>query len=468
MLNIIDWSVIILVVLALIFIVKKFSATIKDAEDYYAAAGSIPFSLLVGTLVATWYGGAGCLNSVASGAASGMASWGIYCVGAHLARIPLALYLAPEVAVRTEMTIPLMIKKAFGSAMALFVACYFLIGFTNTNEIVGMRNVVSGLWGEGVGTPVTIALLIGIVLLTIFGGLIGVAVTDMMLFWCMCTAIALAVPAMWGDVGGWGGLLDKMTAMMGAEEAAKMLNPVFGSDTLGLVTLLVMSLGVYVNAGLYQRFRAADTPRNASRSYLTAFCIFICLDFLLTLGGLLALALDPNYTNIQVSYINLVAGHLPHGLRALFVVGILGAIISTIDSYLLIGGMTIANDIIGNFKKLTDKQSITYGKYGVVALAIVGYLMATQFTTTLQVTKFLSTMQMAIIFPASLIGIFYKGRKSVFSGWATLVVGGVIYFYLNFVNYMGFNGMLVALPVAFLTFFLTKGIGKDTRELAQP
>ena len=83
MLTTFDWIVAAIITLFLILIVKKFSATIKNAEDYYVASGSIPFSLLVGTLVATWYGGQGTLNSVEAGARSGMASWGIWCVGAH-------------------------------------------------------------------------------------------------------------------------------------------------------------------------------------------------------------------------------------------------------------------------------------------------------------------------------------------------------------------------------------------------
>ena len=53
MLTTFDWIVAAIITLFLILIVKKFSATIKNAEDYYVASGSIPFSLLVGTLVAT-------------------------------------------------------------------------------------------------------------------------------------------------------------------------------------------------------------------------------------------------------------------------------------------------------------------------------------------------------------------------------------------------------------------------------
>lgn len=465
MLTTLDWIVAAIITLFLILIVKKFSAAIKNAEDYYVASGSIPFSLLVGTLVATWYGGQGTLNSVEAGALSGMASWGIWCVGAHLSRVPLALYIAPQISVRTEMTIPQMLKKSYGKKIAFFIACYMSIQVLELGEVVAMRNFLSGIFGSESASLWIIIIMIGIVLLTCFGGLMGVAVTDMMLFWCMCTAVALAIPAMWGTVGGWAGLVNSLTQNMGKEQTDLLMNPIFGGDTLGVITLLVMSLGIYVEGGLYQRFRAADSPRNASRSYLTAFCVFICLDFLLTVAGLLVLALEPESSNIAQSYVSLVCAHLPSGIRAIFFVGILGAMISTMDSYWLVGGMMIANDIIGNFKKLSDRQSILYGKIAICAIAVVSYFGASVFTQSLEATRFIQTMSMAVTFPVCLFGIFYKGKKSVFGGWCTIAVGTAVYFFLTFIRPASFNGMLVALPVAIATFFLTKNIGKTAEEL---
>lgn len=461
MFNAIDWIVVALIVFFLAFVVKKFSKRVQDAENYYLASRSIPFALLVGTLVATWYGGQGTLNSVEAGAVSGMASWGIWCVGAHLSRIPLALYLAPSVSVRTEMTIPQMIKKSYGPRVAFFIAAYMLIGFLQIGEVVALRNVFSGIFGEDKAQIIVVVVLIGVVALTVFGGMMGVAVTDMMLFWCMCTAVAIAIPAMWSDIGGWTGLVDGLTQQFGAEQAAQLMNPIWGSDMLGVITLLVMSVSVYVDASLYQRFSAADTPRNASRSYLTTFCIFICLDFLLTLAGLMIQVADPTSTNIATSYVNMVCTHLPTGVRALFFVGIVGAIISTLDSMWLVGGMTVANDIIGAFKKLTDRQNVFAARVVIVVISVLGYLCATFFTGSLEATRFINTMAMSITFLVSMTGIFYTGRKSEFSAWATMIVGACVYFFLTFIYPVGFNGMLVALPVGIVTFLITKNFGKD-------
>ena len=65
---------------------------------------------------------------------SGLAAWGIWCVGAHVARIPLALWVAPAVSMRTEMTIPQMLKKVYGKKVSFFMAIYMLITLLSISD----------------------------------------------------------------------------------------------------------------------------------------------------------------------------------------------------------------------------------------------------------------------------------------------------------------------------------------------
>ena len=196
-----------------------------------------------------------------------------------------------------------------------------------------------------------------------------------------------------------------------------------------------------------------------------AFCIFVVLDFLLNISGVLVLALEPE-GNIVQNYVRMVCGALPTGVRALFFVGTIGAIVSTLDSYWLCGGMTVANDFVGTFKKITDRQSIFIGRITVVFLGIIGYLCAFFFTQSLDVTKTIVSMNMSVTFVVSLMGIFYRGKKTEFGAWCTMIVSAGTYCFLNYIHPVGFNGMLVALPLAFITFFLTKNIGKEYVEKA--
>lgn len=471
MLTSLDYIVIVLVVALMIVILKIFAPKLRNAEDYYIASRSIPFSLLVGTLVATWYGGQGMLNSVESAAVYGLASWGIWCVGAHISRVPLALWFAPKVSIRTEMTVPQMVKTAYGNNISLFMAFFILIAFLCIGEVVALRNVLAAVFGEGPAVwlvPLTLALVVGI---AAFGGMMGVAVTDMLMFWCLCVAAAMAVPPIMTMAGGLDGLQAQLLTIMGAERTAMMFNPVYGAEMLGVVTMLVMSFSVYVDASLYQRFSAAQTPRAASRSYLTCFCIFIMLDLMLCVSGICMAAIAPG-ENIAQAYVKVVMEVLPGGLRALFFIGIVGAIISTLDSCWLVSGMTVSNDIVQRFKPLTDRQNIQIGRAVVVLTAVVAYLCAFSFTRSLDVTIFINTMRMSATFVVTFMGVFYKGRKTLSGAWMTIVTGSFVYFILTFMHpvttqHGRLNGMLVALPVALIVFFVGNRFGDTLEEHEQ-
>lgn len=471
MLNVIDWLVILLIICFLVLIVKKFASKIKNAESYYVASRSIPFSLLVGTLVASWYGGPGLLNTVETAAMSGLAAWGIWCVGAHVARIPLALWVAPAVSMRTEMTIPQMLKKVYGKKVSFFMAIYMLITLLSISEIVALKNVVAGLFGESV-TWVVPLILMGVVVLTIFGGMMGVAVTDMLLFFCMCVSIAAATSALWGNVGCWEGLIQKLTAVYGPDTTQDMLNPFHGANTLEVVTLMFVSLKVYVHANLYQRFSAADSPRSAARSYLACFCIFIMMDFLLTIAGLVVGTERPG-TNIAQSYIAMVCQVLPSGIRGMFAVGLLGAIISTLDSVWLACAMMIANDIIGELIPLSDQKNILCGRISIAAFALIGYMGAFYFTRSVDVTKFFGTMTMSVQFVMAIMGLFYRGRKTDVAAWAAMISGGLTFFVIKFcypvVTSIGnIDGAFFAVPVSLIAFLIGSRFGKEyTRECAK-
>ena len=251
-----------------------------------------------------------------------------------------------------------------------------------------------------------------------------------------------------------------------------MLNPFHGANTLEVVTLMFVSLKVYVHANLYQRFSAADSPRSAARSYLACFCIFIMMDFLLTIAGLVVGTERPG-TNIAQSYIAMVCQVLPSGIRGMFAVGLLGAIISTLDSVWLACAMMIANDIIGELIPLSDQKNILCGRISIAAFALIGYMGAFYFTRSVDVTKFFGTMTMSVQFVMAIMGLFYRGRKTDVAAWAAMISGGLTFFVIKFcypvVTPIGnIDGAFFAVPVSLIAFLIGSRFGKEyTRECAK-
>lgn len=144
-------------------------------------------------------------------------------------------------------------------------------------------------------------------------------------------------------------------------------------------------------------------------------------------------------------------------------------VISTLDSVWLACGMMIANDIVGEIISLTDRQNILCGKIAIALFAVLGYLGAFYFTRSVDVTKFFGTMTMSVQFVMSIMGLFYKGRKTSVGAWASMISGGLTFFLIKFyfpvVTPMGnIDGAFFAVPVAFAAFFIGNRFGKDYAE----
>ena len=74
MLGLID-NITIAVAVAIIFIViKKVSKQADDMDAYYRANNALPFSLAVGTIAASWYGGNGTIGTVGYVGTMGLAA----------------------------------------------------------------------------------------------------------------------------------------------------------------------------------------------------------------------------------------------------------------------------------------------------------------------------------------------------------------------------------------------------------
>ena len=123
MLTAVDNVLIGLFVILVLGIGYYFSKRNKDMESFYLANRSLPWSLVVGTLAASWYGGIGVVGTVGYAAVYGISTWTIWSIGAHLIRMPLALWVGPRIQIRTDITVPDLLESLYGRRVALLGRC---------------------------------------------------------------------------------------------------------------------------------------------------------------------------------------------------------------------------------------------------------------------------------------------------------------------------------------------------------
>ena len=461
MLTLIDNVIVVAAIIGIIAVAMYFSKTVKDMESYFVCNKSLPWSLTVGTLVATWYGGVGTLGSVEWFALYGLSMWTMWCITAHVSRIPLALWVGPKMQVRTDMTVPDVLNKAYGKKVAVLGAVLMLIYTCQFGNVTSSGFVGKVAWDAPYMVTGGIVIVI-VVVIAVAAGLMGVAVTDMIMFFFLGSAVAITVPIQWTKMGGWSSV---ETALAGKPD---LLNPLGGLTPLQALTFIIIALAVYADPAFYQRFSASDSPKGGRRAMLTCLLIWITMDIVLVSEGMMVDVLHPEL-DPGLGYVTLVLETLPVGLRALFVVALIGSAISALDSYMLCGGTIFAYDIYGKIKRdASEKRLLLLTRISIIVLGIIALIVAFKFTVAMDIFLITCSVWSAGGVIPVCGALIYRGKKTPAGGMLSMLSGMGTYLYLYFFPVSGIDNPL---PLCFLLslifYIIGNRIGKPLETTAE-
>ena len=463
MLTTIDNITIVLCVIGIFWISRTMGKRSADMESFYHANKSLPWSLAVGTIAASWYGGNGTIGTVGYATSMGIAAFFLWSIGAHLVRFPLALWIAPKISIKVNSTMTELLERFYGRLASIIGAVVLIVSCLSISEVAATGYVGTAAWNANKFVAAAVVIAISIAL-TCIGGLFGVAITDMIFFFLMILSVSLVFPQVWAGIGGFAGV----SAILDGVDPS-LMTPLGGIAPGLAVMLILICINVYKDPAFYQRFTASNGPKTGKRAMLTCFSIWMSMDACLMFTALVLRAMDPGLTvQPEVAYIQLILGNLPPVLRGLFILGLMGAIISTMDSYYLIGGEIVANDIINKLRPtpLTDKQSIFITRVSCVIFGIVGLSVAFRFPLVYDAMIFVTSLSMSVLFWPVLMAIMYEGKKTNMAGLVSMFVGGIIWTWFTMnpvaVPVLGdIDAVLIALPVSLVAYFIGNQFGTE-------
>lgn len=199
-------------------------------------------------------------------------------------------------------------------------------------------------------------------LYTIVGGLRAVMLTDVL------QAIVLLMSAAFIAVGVYREFDFSISQMVSAlpSERLSVIRPIDDPDMpwTGLLTGVPI-LGLYywaMNHYIAQRFFAARDVREAQRGALLGAALKLTPLFLMVLPGALAVVLLPDLQRADEVFPALIANFLPDGLRGLAIVGVMAAIMSTVDSTINASAAMISYDFmeIDHDQRQTPHSLVTH------------------------------------------------------------------------------------------------------------
>lgn len=330
------------------FIAQK---RIHNTEDFLVAGRRLPLSLAWMTLLATWFGAATILGAADEVRSGGLRAVAIDPYGAGFCLLFSGLFVAGPMWRMQLLTVPDFFLRKFGRMAELLssiimVPSYFGWIAVQFTALAGMLNLFFDIPIE-LGLVLVAAIGTGY---TLAGGMWSVTLTDaVQIILVLAGLIVLAVVVLMelgsgSVVSGW--------SRLGTETDPEMLVIIptqNGTELLGWVGLfLIGSLGSVPGQDLMQRVFSSNSEKTAKRACLiagVAYLAFGAIPLMLALAGNL---LFPG--EIDSDILPAMAHTFLHPVVAvIFVVALLSAILSTIDSAILSPASVLAQNIFPRF-----------------------------------------------------------------------------------------------------------------------
>ena len=417
-LSIIDIALIALYFIAIIFISLRLLSAKSDSDTTLFLLGGRQLTLpvFIATLVSTWYGGI--LGVGEFSYLYGISNWIVFGVPYYVAALLFAFFLAKRARRAQLYTIPEQLERAYGRKPSLWGALFVFL-FTLPAAYVLMLGILLNFF---FGWPLWLCVVIGALfsmVYVIIGGFRSVIKTDILQFTAMFLGFILIVFFSASEYGGWSFLRSSLPAQHFSWHG--------GQGAGYILVWFFIALSTLVDPAFYQRCFATKNEATAKKGILISVLFWIIFDFLTTTAGLYARAILPDLANPVTSYLKLATTVLPSFILGLFLVGLLATIMSTLDSYSFLAGITIGRDYLWRYSHHKDESRIPfYTRIGIVISAILSVIIALYGQSVVRIWKDLGS----IATPALLIPIVssFSNRLKMKSNFVvpTMISGATV------------------------------------------
>ena len=419
-----DMAVIVGYLLVMFAIGVIFVKDIKGLDDYYVAGRSLGPVVLMATVCATTVGGSAMMGRAGIGYTNG-----VECVITAVPYI-LGMIVFSCISGRIQRvgfkygvkSIPDLFDKRFGKVPKCILSAMIAFAMTGTvaAQVTATATIVKMLGGQfGISYEMG-ALIATIVFLcyTASSGLFGVVYTDVIQFFMMVLFVYIAIPvASTIHVGGLGVFWENL-------DTSYLVPRVDGNILGDIVTYLVYTMA---GAEMWQRAFAAKTPKIARRGMLCGTIVYSIMIVLVLFIGLLAQQILPDvyetYGSTDAVIPALAVTMLPAGITGLSLAGILSALMSTSDSYLLVSMQAVVHDIGKTiFPGITEKQEIRYSRIVSVFISFGALFIALYIKSAYDVLMFAWSFYATAAGLPAVAALFWK--KATSSGIMAGMIGG--------------------------------------------
>lgn len=453
---------------------------VKTSEDFMVAGRTLPWYILVGTLLATWMGSGSLFSGAGLGYRNGLA--GLWSSAGAWLGIALIYFIAKRIRNFGKVTVPDIFEARYGPLASILATITTIIAYTTivSYQFRGGGKVLS-LVSDGIvsmeqGIIITAVFAI---LYTIIAGMYSVVYTDVINGILIAFGTISALFFLTHKVGG----LEEIYFI--TESAGKW--DIFGNwsfERIGDVSGPLIAMSFFVptmllllgDANMYQRIFSAKDSGSAKKAVFFWIIGVIVLESVISMLGLTgAVAVEKGLIpdliaheqsmlsstsnaasmleakqSASESIIPAIARYagLPMLLGLLLVSTMMAIIVSTADSFLLIPATNLTRDVYHRYinENASEEKLVFISRVLVLFLGIISYLLVSQFSTVLGAAFTAYNIYGTSITPSLLAAFLWK-RATKEGAVSSIITGTLItvvwtYFLPNWNGFHNLNPFL--------------------------
>ena len=413
--------IVLIVYFGLILGIAIWSAFQTKTETDFIVAGRTIGPLVGGAVLAATQISAGTVvGTVGRHYLTGISWWYIW-FGLWAGWLVSAFFVAPKLRRFGALTVPDYVGARFGSEKARVLAAVLII-ISYTIYLVAQFQASGEIALAIFGIEPIVAMLIllgSTAIYTLLGGVRSSSYIEFLQTLIMVTGLVVAVPVLLEKAGGFS---QSVTFLQSLD--VRLIGWYYGPKELAAFAI---AFGLSIAAAPYEmtRFYSMRDERTVRQA------IMICIGFQVVIGlsvmalGMLTRVLFPNLASEDQASSIMAFEVLPPFVGALLLVAMISAIMSTVNSILLVTGASVAHDLYGRFIRPKSSQAhlVFVNRLSIVILAIIPLYFALQKLSDVQSivveqTKFIASF----FFVPVVIGLNWKHGTA--AGAIASMIGG--------------------------------------------
>lgn len=448
---------------------------VHDAEDFLVAGRSLPLSLAWLTLLATWFGAGTMLTAADEVREGGLERAALDPFGAGACLLIAGLFVAGPMWRMQLLTVPDFFRRKFGPSAELLSSVILVPSYFGW--IAAQFTALAEIMNLFFGIPVVFGLLLVALVgtgYTMMGGMWSVTLTDAVQMSLVLVGLLVLVAVVFAELGegSIGGGLTRLTS----ETDPQMLTVVPTDTVANLVgwigVFAIGALGNLPGQDLMQRVFAAKSERTAKYACLLAGVMYLgfgMLPLLIALAGNLLFPAD-----MEAQIVPAMAHAFLHpAVAVVFLIALLSAILSTIDSAILSPASVLAQNV---FPRIGWSDTLRSNRVAVLLVAIFSLGLAYSGESAYALLEEAYLLTMVGLFVPLIAGLYSTPRNPQAANAAMLVGAGLwaVHFWLGWEEFLptvpGFQTWQLPLSIGatasaaiayFCVGYLTNGKLKD-------